>query len=65
MQQGQGRAEQIMPIQAAVAHTQKEQQHLNAEQKAAAEEILTSRDVVQGLEGKAGVGKTTLLKISA
>lgn len=61
MQQGRGRAEQIMPIQAAVAHTQK-QQHLNAGQKAAAEEILTSRDVVQGLEGKAGVGKTTLLK---
>ena len=61
MQQGQGRAEQIMPIQTAVAHTEK-QQHLNAGQKAAAEEILTSRDVVQGLEGKAGVGKTTLLK---
>ena len=61
MQQGQGRAEQIMTIQAAVAHTQK-QQHLNAGQKAATEEILTSRDVVQGLEGKAGVGKTTLLK---
>ena len=61
MQQGQGRAEQIMPIQAAVAHTQK-QQHLNVGQRAAAEEILTSRDVVQGLEGRAGVGKTTLLK---
>jgi conjugative relaxase-like TrwC/TraI family protein len=61
MQRGQGRAEQIMPIQAAVAHTEK-QQHLNAGQKVAAEEILTSRDVVQGLEGKAGVGKTTLLR---
>jgi conjugative relaxase-like TrwC/TraI family protein len=61
MQQGQGRAEQIMSIQAAVAHTEK-QQHLNAGQQAAAEEILTSRDVVQGLEGRAGVGKTTLLK---
>jgi conjugative relaxase-like TrwC/TraI family protein len=61
MQQGQGRAEQIMPIQAAVAHTEN-QQHLNAGQRAAAEEILTSRDVVQGLEGRAGVGKTTLLK---
>src|ERR1700722_3444143 len=61
MQQGQGRAEQIMPIQAAVAHTEK-QRHLNAGQKAAAEKILPSRDVVQGLEGKAGVGKTTLLK---
>jgi conjugative relaxase-like TrwC/TraI family protein len=61
MQQGQGRAEQIMSIQAAVAHTGK-QQHLNAGQRSAAEEILTSRDVVQGLEGRAGVGKTTLLK---
>ena len=61
MQQGQGRAEQIMSIQAAVAHTEK-QRHLNAGQRSAAEEILTSRDVVQGLEGRAGVGKTTLLK---
>ena len=61
MQQGQGRAEQIMSIQAAVSHTQKHQ-HLNAGQRAAAEEILISRDVVQGLEGRAGVGKTTLLK---
>jgi len=61
MQQGHGRAEQIMSIQAAVAHTE-QQQHLNAGQRAAAEEILTSRDVVQGLEGRAGVGKTTLLK---
>ena len=61
MQQGQGRAEQIMPIQLAVAHTEK-QQHLNAGQKAAAEEILTSRNIVQGLEGKAGAGKTTLLE---
>lgn len=61
MQQGQGHAEQIMSIQAAVAHAEK-QQVLNAGQKAAAEEILTSRDVVHGLEGRAGVGKTTLLK---
>jgi conjugative relaxase-like TrwC/TraI family protein len=61
MQQGQGRAEQIMSIQAAVGHTEKHQ-HLNAGQRAAAEEILTSRDVVQGLEGRAGVGKTTLLR---
>jgi conjugative relaxase-like TrwC/TraI family protein len=61
MRQGQGRAEQVVSIQAAVAHTEK-QQHLNTGQRAAAEEILTSRDVVQGLEGRAGVGKTTLLK---
>ncbi|MEG9437837.1 relaxase domain-containing protein [Edaphobacter sp. HDX4] len=61
MKQGQGHAEQIMSIQAAVAHTEV-QRHLNAGQRSAAEEILTSRDVVQGLEGRAGVGKTTLLK---
>jgi conjugative relaxase-like TrwC/TraI family protein len=60
-QQGQGRAEQIMSVQAAVAHTEK-QQHLNNAQRAAAEEILTSRDVIQGLQGSAGVGKTTALR---
>jgi conjugative relaxase-like TrwC/TraI family protein len=61
MREGQGRAQQIMSIQSAVAHTEK-QQHLNAGQRSAAEEILTSRDFVQGMEGRAGVGKTTLLK---
>jgi conjugative relaxase-like TrwC/TraI family protein len=60
-QQGQGHAEQIMSVQAAVAHTEK-QQHLNNAQRAATEEILTSRDVVQGLQGSAGVGKTTTLR---
>jgi ATP-dependent exoDNAse (exonuclease V) alpha subunit len=50
-----------MSVQAAVAHTEK-QQHLNNAQRAAAEEILTSRDVVQGLQGSAGVGKTTALR---
>src|SRR6202453_4959184 len=54
MEHGQGRAEQIMSIQSAVAHTEK-QRHLNAGQRSAAEEILTSRDGVQGLEGRAGV----------
>jgi conjugative relaxase-like TrwC/TraI family protein len=61
MRQGQGRAEQIMPVQQAVAHTAK-YGHLNSSQRMAAEEILTSRDVVQGLQGSAGVGKTTTLK---
>lgn len=61
MHQGQGRAEQIMSIQSAVALSEK-QQHLNPGQRVAVEEILTSRDVIQGLEGRAGVGKTTLLK---
>ncbi len=61
MRQGQGRAEQIMPVQQAVAHTA-QSPHLNPAQRAAAEEILTSRNVVQGLQGSAGVGKTTTLK---
>ena len=61
MRQGQGRAEQIMPVQQAVAHTA-QYPILNSAQRSAAEEILTSRDRMQGLQGSAGVGKTTALK---
>lgn len=61
MQQGQGRDESIMSIQDAVKHTGK-YDILNTAQRRAAEEILTSRDVVQGLQGFAGVGKTTALR---
>ncbi|MDR3799871.1 MAG: MobF family relaxase [Terracidiphilus sp.] len=61
MRQGQGRAEQIMPVQQAVAHTA-QYPILNSSQRSAAEEILTSRDRIQGLQGSAGVGKTTALK---
>jgi conjugative relaxase-like TrwC/TraI family protein len=61
MQQGQNRAEPIMTIQDAVKHTGK-YEILNTAQRRAAEEILTSRDAVQGLQGFAGVGKTTALK---
>ncbi|MGB0065728.1 MAG: MobF family relaxase, partial [Terracidiphilus sp.] len=61
MLQGRGRAEQIMPVQQAVTHTAK-YPIINSSQRAAAEEILTSRDRIQGLQGSAGVGKTTALK---
>jgi len=61
MHQGQGRAEQIMPVHQAVVHTA-QYPILNSSQRAAAEEILTSRDRIQGLQGSAGVGKTTALK---
>ena len=37
-------------------------QHLNAAQRRAIEEMLTSRDRVQGLQGVAGAGKTTTLE---
>jgi ATP-dependent exoDNAse (exonuclease V) alpha subunit len=61
MQQGQRSAEPIMTIQDAVKHTAK-YEILNTAQRAAAEEIVTSRDLVQGLQGSAGVGKTTTLR---
>jgi conjugative relaxase-like TrwC/TraI family protein len=61
MRQGQGRAEQIMPVQQAVKHTA-QNPILNSSQRLAAEEILTSRDRIQGLQGSAGVGKTTTLQ---
>jgi conjugative relaxase-like TrwC/TraI family protein len=61
MQQAQNRAEPILSIQDAVKHTGK-YEILNTAQRRAAEEILTSRDTVQGLQGFAGVGKTTALE---
>jgi len=61
MQQAQGRAQPIMTIQDAVKHTGK-YEILNTAQRRAAEEILTSRDAVQGLQGFAGVGKTASLQ---
>jgi ATP-dependent exoDNAse (exonuclease V) alpha subunit len=50
-----------MTIQDAVKHTGK-YEILNTAQRRAAEEILTSRDAVQGLQGFAGVGKTASLQ---
>jgi conjugative relaxase-like TrwC/TraI family protein len=61
MQQGQGRAEAVMSIQSAVKHTQG-YERLNPTQRRAAEEILTSRDTVQGLQGFAGSGKSSTLR---
>ena len=60
MQQGQNQAPQIMPIQDAIALTDTRQQ-LNTAQRSAIEQILTSRDSIQGLQGVAGGGKTTTL----
>ena len=60
MHDGQGQASQIAPIEQAVAHTEA-YSHLNTGQRRAIEEVLISRDRVQGLQGYAGVGKTTVL----
>jgi conjugative relaxase-like TrwC/TraI family protein len=60
MRDGQGQAAQAMPIQQAIAHTET-YSHLNSGQRRAVEEILVSRDRVQGLQGFAGVGKSAAL----
>jgi conjugative relaxase-like TrwC/TraI family protein len=57
---GQGRAPQLMSIRDAIplteAHTR-----LNDTQRKAIEQILTSHDQIQGLQGSAGSGKTSTL----
>ncbi|MDR3754790.1 MAG: MobF family relaxase [Terracidiphilus sp.] len=60
MRDGQNQAPQIMPIQQAIAHTDT-YSHLNSGQRRAIEEILVSRDRVEGLRGFAGAGKTVAL----
>jgi conjugative relaxase-like TrwC/TraI family protein len=60
MEQGQNQAPQIMSIQDAVALTDSRPK-LNAAQRGAIEQVLTSHDVVQGIQGSAGAGKTTTL----
>jgi len=56
----QGRAPQLLSIEQAIPLTEKRPQ-LNQAQRKAIEQILTSRDQVQGLQGSAGVGKTLSL----
>jgi conjugative relaxase-like TrwC/TraI family protein len=58
---GQNSAPQIMPIQAAIPLTEA-RPHLNTAQRKVIEEVLTSRDRVQGLQGLAGSGKTSALE---
>ncbi|MGC2162267.1 MAG: MobF family relaxase [Silvibacterium sp.] len=60
MRDGQNQAPQIMPIQQAIAHTDA-YPNLNSAQRRVIEEVLVSRDRVQGLQGYAGVGKTAAL----
>jgi len=56
----QGRAPQLMPVEQAIPLTEARPQ-LNPAQRAAIEQVLTSRDRIQGLQGFAGAGKTTTL----
>jgi ATP-dependent exoDNAse (exonuclease V) alpha subunit len=61
VQAGQSRAPQIMSIESAVPLSES-RPHFNAAQKRIVEEVLTSRDQVQGLQGRAGSGKTSVLE---
>ncbi|MGA8940857.1 MAG: MobF family relaxase [Acidobacteriaceae bacterium] len=61
VQAGQSRAPQIMSIESAVPLSES-RPHFNAAQKRVVEEVLTSRDQVQGLQGRAGSGKTSVLE---
>jgi conjugative relaxase-like TrwC/TraI family protein len=60
MQDGQGSAPQLMPVQRAIPLTEARPQ-LNRAQRSAIEQVLTSRDRILGLQGVAGGGKTTTL----
>ena len=61
MREGQNRVEPIMSEeQAAIRAASRE--FLNPSQRAVIEEVLTSRDRIQGLQGLAGSGKTTTLE---
>src|SRR5260370_15008804 len=62
MRNGQGRAPQLMSVEQAIPLTEARSQ-LNQAQRAAIEQVLTSRDRIQGLQGVAGGGKTTTLAI--
>ena len=60
VQEGQGRAPQFMSIQDAIPLTEAHER-LNDTQRKAIEQILTSHDQIQGLQGSAGSGKTSTL----
>jgi conjugative relaxase-like TrwC/TraI family protein len=57
---GQGRAPQLMSVEQAIPLNEARPQ-LNRAQRTAVEQVLKSRDRIQGLQGVAGGGKTTTL----
>jgi len=62
MRAAQNAAAPIMSAETAQRHAQ-QQEYLNLSQRRVIEEVLNSPDRVHGLQGRAGVGKTEVLKI--
>jgi conjugative relaxase-like TrwC/TraI family protein len=60
VQDGQGRTPQITTVDQAIPLTEA-RPHLNRSQRLVIEQVLTSTDQVQGLQGRAGSGKTETL----
>ena len=58
---GQGRVPQLLPVEQAIPLTEA-RPHLNPAQRKVIEQVLTSHDKVQGLQGRAGSGKTSALQ---
>jgi conjugative relaxase-like TrwC/TraI family protein len=61
MRQGQDASSRIMSREQVLIHADT-RPHLNPAQRAAIEQVLQSRDQIQGLQGLAGTGKTTTLE---
>jgi conjugative relaxase-like TrwC/TraI family protein len=61
MQRGQDGASAIASKEQAAAHAES-RPHLNAAQRAAIEQVLASKNQIQGLQGLAGSGKTSALE---
>jgi conjugative relaxase-like TrwC/TraI family protein len=62
MRAGQGRHEPLVSSESR-REIEESYRHLSASQRAAVEQILSSRDTITGLEGVAGAGKTTSLVV--
>jgi ATP-dependent exoDNAse (exonuclease V) alpha subunit len=60
MQEGRGRSPQIMSVEQAIPLTEA-RPHLNRSQRLVIEQVLTSADQIQGMQGRAGSGKTESL----
>jgi conjugative relaxase-like TrwC/TraI family protein len=62
MRHGQNQVEPVMSRQSAILAVD-QRSHLNNGQKAVIEDVLSSRDRVQGIQGVAGAGKTAALEV--